>query len=1704
MKATFNRLISLFVSFAMIYNILSGLSLLDMHASAVEDNATYSINFDPNGGVLKYGTVGNIGACKENDTNNQTYNGSAYRMFPTYYENLTDANGQLLFPGAATIGYDYTEMLTYAINTEANNHAAGRDTYEIRIEEGVYYLGGTLKVWGHFSLNGIYGKTVFVCESNDTALFKAGSNQTYYEGGSISDITFVAKQSHAVFSTGDADAIHAMALSPEIKPVKDYYCFQNVNVSWFKLKNCTISGFASPLSGVKGHMCSHIQDNSFGPCIVAFNGTHFIDCYIHDNYFYGGVIERDGHMDLPLFTTGIGANLTTMNNNHIENFFYGKGESDTYGASYTNNTYNYVYGIQFFSAGDSTNSVSQCLFSNNTYSDIAGMFENLGYVPYSESNKGANSYVIHCNLYTQGEISFNKITADNRSCIIQLDKGMTLTQCKFEEQDMTDTDMYRYLYVSTPFRQRGYCNIQILDNAYKIASFQKNDIFRDNINLKDNGMSKEWADKFFISRQTSAENCIYYDPVSVTKIDLSCFYSPSSNNTLGYESSGSVGADEATLSANLERQYYNDIAAGKNIVYLSDFGAGADDMGSDSVNIQRAFDTISETGDILVIEGTYTITTPVLLRGGRTYRVVSNGGATSQNYKLVGGGFSLDVSNETLAKTGAFVQDASDTGTVGGYFIGVNIYPDNIGSGSYANRKGSAFYQVRFKDMLISGYRYGYMETTFKECHIKNSIIEEGYNQYNSNGIMKRCIFENSLHRNSYATGSHSNYGNGISYAYYLVDTDFVNSTMRGNWIEFMQMTNGFRLAGDGNSLYTGNIWDYVWNFQFGRNDVFAGNSLTHCDTTDITNHLMNVDNIPKSEWTTELAAGNITLMHVSDGVKIVGNVFCNGSTQYTTFFNFDGRTTLYRQEGKIATSISNARIAGNITGNSAGAAVITQVLCSDTLLKENCKGNNIDLTSMAKSQKYIPDTQEYPYNEENYAQYVIPGTLVWLWEKENSSLHYYGEFDAAVPVTKLPDNTLVFDLEYELESTSGDSRDGYTVFDYNFADEYFLLITDEDGNVTDEACGIVSSYLNRTPFISPFNEANTIPEVAITDSALTPDKENAYVLYSQSAYMNSESKSDKTSLSALEPVYLFADTSFKDCIGFYETEMIVPDALNPVGGLPAFIYAEDDTAYYGVIPHLQNKYALRCRTFSILKSNNGIIYGTNQNNGGVLPAERGTSFKVASTDISVDGKNKVGNNLSGNIYFDGTSIEANKDNSTTIIYDETGLNTPVIKMKIEMEYIYQQNIVDIKAIIDFSDNIAGNTPENKVTQRRINLGTFSIEDRSTLAGMMFFNDAWISHITYGGDPDFVREDIPVFNAPDKQEDTCIHAFTEYIRVKPGCTSGGYDSYICSRCKKTLSYTEYGITHNYDETLWAYDTLTHWNTCNLCNTKVNEDIHSFITTDEITSDTTLYICSCGYSYTKENNGDDNNTPDEYKNLIIGISDGDRFIEGQAITFHAIGSGMTGEETNAARFIPENWSVNPSGSWDSAPYTATFVIETSGSYTLTVKYREEVYQDTVWVASGNYVEKSVNFIVVEKPQTNIPPYAPPESDTTTANPSITTSIIYPGYPITTTAPGETTAPDETTVPDKTTVPDETTVPEETTVPDETTGLEETVTEEDTDTTQPAEVEEQEENADIETLEPPSDQNPDTGVTVSVIVFAVACASLITINRTKKHR
>ena len=103
------------------------------------------------------------------------------------------------------------------------------------------------------------------------------------------------------------------------------------------------------------------------------------------------------------------------------------------------------------------------------------------------------------------------------------------------------------------------------------------------------------------------------------------------------------------------------------------------------------------------------------------------------------------------------------------------------------------------------------------------------------------------------------------------------------------------------------------------------------------------------------------------------------------------------------------------------------------------------------------------------------------------------------------------------------------------------------------------------------------------------------------------------------------------------------------------------DNYYYGVIPCLQNSYAVRKISFKVAKSENGKIHGTNNNNGGVLPCDKGTMNKATSTDVSAAGAGKTGNNVNGNVYFDGLDEEATKNNTTIVNYD---VNTVIPRMQ--------------------------------------------------------------------------------------------------------------------------------------------------------------------------------------------------------------------------------------------------------------------------------------------------------------------------------------------------------------------------------------------------------------------------------------------------------
>ena len=69
-----------------------------------------------------------------------------------------------------------------------------------------------------------------------------------------------------------------------------------------------------------------------------------------------------------------------------------------------------------------------------------------------------------------------------------------------------------------------------------------------------------------------------------------------------------------------------------------------------------------------------------------------------------------------------------------------------------------------------------------------------------------------------------------------------------------------------------------------------------------------------------------------------------------------------------------------------------------------------------------------------------------------------------------------------------------------------------------------------------------------------------------------------------------------------------------------------------------------------------------------------------------------------------------------------------------------------------------------------------------------------------------------------------------------------------------------------------------------------------------------------------------------------------------------------------RYVPAKWSINPSGEWTSAPYTATFAVANAGDYELKVVYNREVYKDGKWVADGVTITSKTAITIAEKAET----------------------------------------------------------------------------------------------------------------------------------------
>ena len=105
--------------------------------------------------------------------------------------------------------------------------------------------------------------------------------------------------------------------------------------------------------------------------------------------------------------------------------------------------------------------------------------------------------------------------------------------------------------------------------------------------------------------------------------------------------------------------------------------------------------------------------------------------------------------------------------------------------------------------------------------------------------------------------------------------------------------------------------------------------------------------------------------------------------------------------------------------------------------------------------------------------------------------------------------------------------------------------------------------------------------------------------------------------------------------------------------------------------------------------------------------------------------------------------------------------------------------------------------------------------------------------------------------------------------------------------------------------------------------------------------------------------------DPTDNMITGISS-TGYTTQSKITFTAVGAGMenTSPRKGDERYVPFSWTVINTNSWQAAPYSATFGITKSGTYTLTVNFVHQSYDGSAWTETGLKDAKQVNFSIAE--------------------------------------------------------------------------------------------------------------------------------------------
>jgi len=1431
--------------FYMIFTICDKVYADETTSDVKEEGRTeFAIDYDPNEGKIHYGHSGDVGMRAENDINNSYEKDSNVVYFPDDVMNDLDENGNPKFPDYDPKDpyYDYTDMLN-----EALSKARKLNNADVFVKEGVYYFTKSIYLFGYTNINAEAGKTAFVIKPNfqdkdgnpvdANGFFTNGDLSATYSWyfGKISDIAFAVEGTHDSFKpTSSAKTIISNLCSDDVNAIDDFSLFYRVRIKYGAIDNIGVSGFYAFLRWCFMDMLTRVTNVTVGPTRLVYFGVETNDAFFYDSYYYGGYFTQDDLHEIPIFQINFSMGTTVFSNSYLENYFFSRSGAGTWcpHTTYSNLTLKRVCNFVIDTTVVSS-SVSGCLFKDCAYNDIEAYFQNQGLEPYDHETRyydheqkkwmyPGTGYVIRDNIV--GDSAYDRKHSANHwngqmLTMIELHSGIAFTQNKIECDSLDWTTLVRITDSEWSARysgQRGSNNIHFSDNAFQINEWKYKDLMIDDWRTG-RPYTEEWSDNTIIvwgengkmnsdgtpemgwvSAQSENPVCWLKDGIYVSVdleryIDLSAFLNKDKQG-FGYAALGDVGADEQGLwDAGLEDRYYKDMQSKKYeiVSFEDDFDGMGWNTGSNHEKLQKAFDYVATHDAILRIEkGTYYTNKPIVLRGGKTYRVVFEG--TIKSHKT-----------QDMNGAGIFVMSADDNEPINGYFINTDLYMQNCNTSGFYNVNTDNFY------MKVGTIARGV--GAFTNCKLKNTVIHEGQIQYCDYGFFYKTVTDNILVKNVYGTAStwveteDAISPGDMNYRYFISSSDFKKSTWRGCWLEFGQFSNGKTLTGAGNSLYRGNIIDYTYNYSFGRNDVVCGNTLTRANYGSIVNHMENSNfSIDKPDILTDKP---MIMFHVSDGLRLIGNTDLGSMNHDTHFIEFDSPGISYQDsDGNVVKSISNARVAGNVVytenkGEYKQKIPITPFGKADNIISENCKNNQFELQYW-----YLVNQADNPETEEEEITFTIQEEDVRSWSIPGVKTYVNGEYvevaELNVPEKELeqieilqPAQEKIYDVPNKWLSET--KQTAYLLYDFKgrTVEEAQVLAQKMEGYIDDST---IVPYVHSQYNVAQFGEEernysyadikdltkeeryNILSQTIQYGLSQEEDFGNAFLMDGSREIVDLEGTTNNVN-NANKPTYAIV---FKD-------EMIPDDNLLSVntsfyydyklshawqGKRPTFIIlSEDDANYYGVV----------------------IGYSCKNDDNGIFAAS--CYFEKDYFNKLVDGRAEKNNNFPQAHFENGIFYESGKVNRLTHIdplskitrpyngeqqksvlgdytqipmFDGNSLNyeSVVLGVDLSCEYDDAYGTVSLYANFDFSriGEDTSHTPSLKASTRKVWIGTYDIEGDNKVFGIWNGDKTWLQSVQFEYVPDEVS--------------ACEHTFSDKVTRQVTCNKEGVVRHTCDAC----------------------------------------------------------------------------------------------------------------------------------------------------------------------------------------------------------------------------------------------------------------------------------------------------------------------------------